>query len=178
MRTAKPIRISRRSFMKGTVGLGALATLGILDGPLTSLAEKGGPPQEDVWVPTFCSMCHSSCNTLAHRVNGVVVKIEGNPNCPHNQGRICGKAHANIMLLYDPYRVKVPLKRTNPQKGKGVDPKWVEISWDEALNIIAEKLKAVRAKDPRAFIHAVQDFNAGAFNGPWRAAFGHCNKWR
>jgi thiosulfate reductase/polysulfide reductase chain A len=48
------------------------------------------------------------------------------------------------MALYDPDRVKTPLKRTNPEKGKGVDPGWVAISWDEALNTIAGKLKDLR----------------------------------
>ncbi len=44
------------------------------------------------------------------------------------------------------------MKRTNPEKGRDVDPKWVEISWDEALNTITDKLKAVLQKDPRRFI--------------------------
>jgi len=54
-----------------------------------------------------------------------------------------------ISQLYSPYRVKYPVKRTNPERGRGVDPKWVEISWEEAFNTVAQKLREVRADDPR-----------------------------
>jgi molybdopterin-containing oxidoreductase family molybdopterin binding subunit len=103
--------------------------------------------KEDVWIPTSCGMCYCQCGILAHRVNGVVVDIKGNPKAPAGQGRICSKAPASIQMLYDPYRVNFPLKRTNPQKGIGVDPKWKRISWDEALDTIIKKFREV--KDPR-----------------------------
>jgi len=64
-------------------------------------------------------------------------------------GRVCAGGPAGIQLLYDPNRVNYPLKRTNPEKGIGADPRWQEISWDEALSIIVEKLKRVRTEDPR-----------------------------
>jgi molybdopterin-containing oxidoreductase family molybdopterin binding subunit len=89
--------------------------------------------KEDVWIPSACSMCYSNCGIIAHRVNGTVVKIEGNPNNPVAGGRICAKGMSSIMTLYDPNRVNYPLKRTNPQKGIGVDPQWQRISWEEAL---------------------------------------------
>jgi anaerobic selenocysteine-containing dehydrogenase len=56
------------------------------------------------------------------------------------------------MGLYNPYRVKGPLKRTNPEKGPNVDPGWVEITWDEALNTVAEKFKKIREEDPRKLL--------------------------
>ena len=108
--------------------------------------------QEDVWIETTCSVCFNDCAIRVHRVDGRVVKIEGNPDCPNSRGGICAKGASGIMLLYDPDRVNVPLKRTNPEKGIGVDPKWVEISWDEALDIITEKLKKIRADDPRKLL--------------------------
>jgi anaerobic selenocysteine-containing dehydrogenase len=46
--------------------------------------------------------------------------------------------------VYDPDRIKVPMKRTNPAKGRGIDPKFVPISWDEALDTVAEKMMALR----------------------------------
>jgi len=49
-----------------------------------------------------------------------------------NHGYVCRGAH-DPAAGYDPDRVKVPMKRTNPVKGRGVDPKWVPITWDEAL---------------------------------------------
>jgi len=108
--------------------------------------------KEDVWIKTACNVCFNNCAIRVHRVDGRVVKIEGNPDCPTSRGGICARGAAGIMLLYDPNRVNVPLKRTNPQKGIGVDPKWVEISWNEALDTITEKLRKIRADDPRKLL--------------------------
>lgn len=105
---------------------------------------------EDVWIPTSCGQCYCQCGITVHRVNGIVVKAEGNPKSPAGSGKICPKGTASPMLLYDPYRVNYPLKRGNPEKGIGVDPKWERISWDEAMDTIVTKLKEVQAKDPRA----------------------------
>ncbi|MDO8688493.1 MAG: molybdopterin-dependent oxidoreductase, partial [Dehalococcoidia bacterium] len=133
--------------------------------------------KEDVWIPSACGMCYSSCGIRVHRVNGVVVKIEGDPDYPHNWGRLCAKGNAGIMTLYDPNRVMTPLKRTNPKKGIGVDPKWVEISWEEALDTVADKLKKAREKNPNTVGLTTFDTNAQAFCMPWAAAFGTPNYW-
>jgi anaerobic selenocysteine-containing dehydrogenase len=74
-------------------------------------------------------------------------EIEGFEKLTRNQGTLCPKPYFLLQKLYNPLRIKTPLKRTNPNKGIGVDPKWVEISWDEALNTIAEKLKIIRGSD-------------------------------
>ncbi|MCC7167012.1 MAG: hypothetical protein IT565_05530, partial [Rhodospirillales bacterium] len=68
----------------------------------------------------------------AHRVDGTVIKIEGNPKSPIGGGKLCAKGLSGMMILYDPHRVNTPLRRTNPKKGMGVDPGWKPISWDEA----------------------------------------------
>lgn len=47
--------------------------------------------ESDVWVPSSCSLCYGACSILAHRVDGVVVKLEGNPNSAYGKGRLCGK---------------------------------------------------------------------------------------
>jgi len=106
--------------------------------------------KEDVWIPTSCGQCYCQCGILVNRVNGVVVRAAGNPKTPAGSGRICAKGTASPLLLYDPYRVNFPLKRTNPEKGVGVDPKWKRITWEEALDTIVAKLKEVYEKDPRA----------------------------
>ena len=98
-------------------------------------------PGDGEWVPTVCNLCiYGQCATRVHVVNGVPVKVEGNPDAPHNLGMLCARGNAAIMDIYDAYRVKVPMKRTNPEKGLDVDPRFVEISWDEALDIVADKL--------------------------------------
>ena len=113
---------------------------------------KKTKPKIDQWVPSSCALCYGSCSVLAHRVDDVIVKIEGNPNSVVGKGRLCGKGVSGIMSHYDPNRLTVPLRRTNPEKGIGVDPKWQEISWDEALDEIAEVLKKLRAEDPRKLV--------------------------
>ena len=108
--------------------------------------------KEDVWIPTVCATCFSFCPIKAHRVDGVITKIEGNPDDPLTQGRICARGMSGINVLYDPNRLDYPLKRTNPEKGRGIDPKWERISWEEALATIATKLKEVREDDPRKLV--------------------------
>jgi len=113
-------------------------------------------PKEDVWIPTLCeSQCADApCLLKVHRVDGVAVGIEPNRDLHDfahqvkNQGRLCPKSYGVIQKIYNPHRIKGPLKRTNPEKGRGIDPGWVEISWDEALDMIAERLKKIRAGDP------------------------------
>src|SRR5512145_1363215 len=134
-------------------------------------------PREDVWVHSICDMCFAACGIVAHRQDGVLVKIEGDPDCPASAGKICAKGQAGLIGLYDPSRVKVPLKRTNPEKGIGVDPGWQEISWDEALDLLTEKLRKVRDDDPRKLI--ISSFDQVAlsyFIRPiWAIAYGTPN---
>jgi molybdopterin-containing oxidoreductase family molybdopterin binding subunit len=120
-------------------------------------------------------------------VNGVIVKLEGNPQSAIGKGRLCGKGVSGLMTHYDPYRVRVPLRRTNPVKGIGVDPGWKEISWDEALDEVAERLRKLRQDDPRKlFIQRTTTVTssrtpmqvfAAAFGTPNRSSAGgglHC----
>lgn len=106
--------------------------------------------QEDVWIPTCCGQCYCMCGIKVRRQNGIVTQVEGNKDAPTGRGSVCAKGLSASHLLYDPYRVNYPLKRTNPEKGIGVDPKWERITWDEALDTITKKLKATAARDPRS----------------------------
>lgn len=101
----------------------------------------------------ICGSCmQHDCATLVHMEDGIVVKIEGNKESPPNYGSLCGRGRSEIMSLYNPYRVKTPLVRTNPEKGLDVDPMWKEVPWEEALSMVAERLKKVREKDPRGLV--------------------------
>ena len=86
--------------------------------------------EEDVWIPTSCGQCYCMCGIKVRRQDGIVTQIEGNPDAPAGRGSICVKGLASPHLLYDPYRVNYPLKRTNPEKGIEVDPKFVRISFN------------------------------------------------
>ncbi len=112
---------------------------------------------------TACRMCGNKawCTVLVRIKQGVVVGIEGDPSNPVSQGKLCSRGQAAIFNLYNPYRVKAPMKRTNPRKGLDQDPGWVEISWEEALSTVAEKLRLIRQKDPRRFAHM------WGFGGDW-----------
>ncbi|MFQ5682359.1 MAG: molybdopterin-dependent oxidoreductase [Candidatus Binatia bacterium] len=107
---------------------------------------------DDVWIPSVCRVCSNGCGINIHRQNGVIVKIEGLPESPHNYGKICAKGMANIMSFYNPARPQSPLIRTNPRKGLGVDPKWKGASWDEALDIVAADIREVIKDDPRKLV--------------------------
>ncbi|MBI2954058.1 MAG: molybdopterin-dependent oxidoreductase [Chloroflexi bacterium] len=130
---------------------------------------------EDVWINSACGQCYSACAIRVHRVNGTVVKIEGDPDFPHNLGRVCAKGNAALITLYDPNRVKAPLRRTNLEKGIGVDPGWVEIGWEEALDLVAEKLKKTRQKNPSGLGLCNFDTQAFPFVNSWGIAFGTHN---
>ena len=108
--------------------------------------------RDDAWVASACAMCYGNCSILAHRVGGVITKIEGNPESATGKGRLCGKGISGIQAHYDPNRLTKPLRRTNPEKGIGIDPGFEEISWDEALDEVATQLKRVRDDDPRKLL--------------------------
>jgi molybdopterin-containing oxidoreductase family molybdopterin binding subunit len=108
---------------------------------------------EDAWIPTQCGMCYAECGIKVRRINGIAAKIEGNEETWMGaRGGICGKGAAGLQLLYDPNRLKYPLRRTNPKKGLEEDPKWKRISWNEALDEIADRLKKVIDDDPRKLL--------------------------
>jgi anaerobic selenocysteine-containing dehydrogenase len=95
----------------------------------------------------------NECGILVHLKDGVIVEVKGNPECPTNKGRLCVRgALSSIPGFYSPFRLKSPLKRTNPRKGLDEDPGWREISWEEALEEIGARLRSIRAEDPRKFV--------------------------
>lgn len=91
-------------------------------------------------VKSHCRMCHGGCGVLIYLKEGRAEKIAGDPDCPINHGTLCSKGIASIQLAYHPDRLTHPVRRIGP-KGSG---RWERISWDEALNIIAEKLCGYR----------------------------------
>ncbi len=134
---------------------------------------------EDEWIPSACTICYGGCSIQAHRVNGTVIKIEGNPKSPIGSGRLCAKGISGIMLLYDPNRLNTPLRRTNPNKGINVDPGWKPISWDEALDEVVTRLKKLHVEDPRQLVLQVTTTLAPSslVFFPFGWAFGTPNMW-
>jgi len=132
------------------------------------------PASENHWIPSTCGMCLHGCGIKVLVRDGVALKIEGDETNPDNLGKLCPKGNAGISRLYDSQRVLTALKRTNPEKGVNVDPKWVPISWEEAYEITARELSRVRQDDPRKLLCALGDFQRILFWG-WPAVFGSPN---
>ena len=90
----------------------------------------------DSVVKSHCRMCHGGCGVLVYVKDGKIAKIAGDPDCPINHGTLCSKGIAASQLVYHPDRLTYPVRRVG-SKGSG---KWERISWDEALDAIAEKI--------------------------------------
>ncbi len=106
------------------------------------------PASDEKWIPTVCTMCYNACSIQVLVRDGVATAIEGLPDAPPNFGKMCAKGKAALSELYGTSRVLTPLKRTNPEKGIGVDPRWQEITWEEAMDTIVGKIR--RAMEPGA----------------------------
>ncbi len=152
------VRISRRTFVKGTAALAALAAGGGLLGKELDILQpaRGAGVPQDEWIYSACNMCGGQSGIKVHVVDGTVVKIEPNDFNPigvHNisadfekekarGARLCSKGNSGIKSLYDPDRIKTPMKRIGA-RGEG---KWQPISWDEAVNEVAAKLTEIKDK--------------------------------
>src|SRR4030067_2180877 len=93
-------------------------------------------------VPYTCLVCNIEDGGLAFIKDGRVKKLEGNDKHVSTRGRLCAKGNAGMWHLYDPDRILYPLRRVGP-RGSG---RWKRVSWDEALNEVAERLNDVIAK--------------------------------
>ena len=86
-----------------------------------------------------CRMCHGGCGVLVHVVDGAIQSVEGDPDSPLNEGRLCLKGPASVDIVHHPDRLTHPMKRLGA-RGEG---RWARIGWDEAYDIIAEKLERI-----------------------------------
>jgi len=102
------------------------------------------------WVPTYCFNCVAGPDLLAVKVeNGVATEVAPNfcgKGIHPADGKPCVKAYGLIQKTYSPHRILSPMRRTNPKKGIHEDPGFEPISWDEALDIVAAKMREIRAK--------------------------------
>lgn len=140
------MEINRRDFLKVTAAAGAVATVGLPK--LNAFAAHHGPKTGATageWIPSTCMGCTAWCPVEFFVQDNRITKVRGNQLSKANNGYCCPRGHLMIQQTYDPDRIKVPMKRTNPQKGRGIDPKFVPISWDEALDLVADKMIALRA---------------------------------
>lgn len=139
--------INRRQFLQ----LGAAASAAVYLGGRTlyakeldtggrSVSRQGKARQV---IPSSCFQCTTVCGILGFVEDGRVVKIEGNPAHPNNRGLICAKGQAGVNQLYDAQRVLYPMKQI---KERGDKTGWKRITWDEALDEVAGRLRKLRAE--------------------------------
>ncbi len=98
-------------------------------------------------IQSICGFCHTNCGVRIHMQNGSIVRIEGDQDHPVNRGHLCPKAQGLKPLLESEERLRFPLKKT---KGG-----FTRISWDEALDLAADKLLKIRkTHGPESLFHA------------------------
>lgn len=86
-------------------------------------------------VRTACRQCHGGCGVIAHVQDGKVIKVEGDPDSLISHGTLCSKGLAATQLAYHPDRILYPMRNTSNG--------WQRITWDEALDTIAEKFQSI-----------------------------------
>jgi anaerobic selenocysteine-containing dehydrogenase len=154
------MKIGRRGFIQGAGAVGGVVASGFgvesIAQAATRAKAKGAVKAAAPVirrVKSGCSICPNFCGIEATVVNGVVRTIYPDTARAefYNHG-ICPKGASGMYNTYDAYRLKKPLKRTNPNKGPNEDPKWVEIGWEEAFSIVTARLAKIKAEDPRKLV--------------------------
>lgn len=107
---------------------------------------RGKIPGEGIGIElrrTLCSICNATthCGINAYVKDGEVIKVEGTKENPHNMGTLCSKGAASRQYIYHRDRLHTPLLRTGPRGSGAFKP----ISWDEALDLTAERLNRIKA---------------------------------
>ncbi len=109
------------------------------------------PEEITLGKPNFyastCTGCNSNCGILIKTREGRPIKIDGNPDHPVNQGKICAKGQASILNLYDPERIKSPLK-----KNYNV---FSETSWEQVDNYVIDVLSKLGEKEIAIISHSI-----------------------
>ncbi len=139
--------LSRRRFLKitgATFGATVAATSlsGVVKGA-EKVDEKSGHSVKGIKkIPTFCDVCFWKCGAIAYVKDGKLWKIEGNPEDPLSNGRLCPRGTGGIGAHFDDARLKAPLIRKGPRGSE----EFVQVTWDEAFDYIAKKMNKIKAE--------------------------------
>jgi thiosulfate reductase / polysulfide reductase chain A len=123
-------------------------------------------------VPTTCELCPNKCSVIAVVEDGLIRKLNPNPENPKSRGMLCARGNAGLLQVYDPNRLKQPLIRAGA-RGEG---KWRTASWDEAFDYTAQKLGAIKEKyGPQGVLWSSTEAFAEIFFKNLGLAFGSPN---
>ncbi|MDG5786090.1 molybdopterin-dependent oxidoreductase [Evansella sp. AB-P1] len=144
--------MNRRNFLKlsavtGLFVAGASQTKPVLNAFSKNAQATETNEAQGEWIASTCQGCTTWCPVQIYIVDGRATKVRGNPNAKANHGHSCVRSHLALQQVYDPDRVKQPMKRTNPKKGREEDPQFVPISWEEAMDEIADKIIELRKNE-------------------------------
>lgn len=164
--------MNRRDFFKVVGSSGAAAALA---GCQTSterllplvVGHEQIVPGVGSWFATVCRECPAGCGVLARNREGRVVKLEGNPDHPVNQGALCARGQAALYGLYHPDRFAGPQRR---QQGR-----LVSVGWEDALGQLAEALGGLRARGRSravALVTQLEPSSLGTLLDQWTQALG------
>ncbi|MFQ6082697.1 MAG: molybdopterin-dependent oxidoreductase [Candidatus Aminicenantia bacterium] len=143
--------MDRRDFLK--IAGGTTIGLALLEFPFCTLVPRKKIRKWQVeierWIPSVCQECSGRCGIIVRVIGDRVVKIEGNPYHSTNRGKLCPKGHAGLQTLYNPDRLKGPMKKIGGKDSK----EWKSISWEEAIDTVAKKLINLRnSGEPYSFV--------------------------
>ncbi|PCI30749.1 MAG: oxidoreductase [SAR324 cluster bacterium] len=139
--------INRRDFFKVAAVSGATAAVASCGtDPVEELVPMLVPPSDyvpgvSIHFATTCQECSSNCGMVVRTREGRAIKVEGNPNHPLSEGRLCAVGQSTLQGLYSPSRVTGPKTIENGSQ--------TAISWEKGKNILAEKLVAAQEKGSR-----------------------------
>src|SRR6266567_8480801 len=168
--------MNRRRFLKfsagGAAGAAALATSAAY---LTHFQKKQAIASGLQEIPTTCEMCVNKCSIIAVVKNGVIQKLNPNPENPKTRGMLCARGNAGLQQVYDSARLKRPLIRDGA-RGEG---KWRPATWDEAFDFAASRLAAVKTKyGPQGSLWSSSESFQEVFFNNLALAFGSPNSVR
>lgn len=131
--------------------------------PVGALVEKKARYQWRPWlsekIRTTCPYCGVGCQQWLHVQNGRIVKVTGVEEAEPNQGRLCVKGRFGYDFIYSEERLKNPLIRE--------EDGFREASWDEALDLVANKFKRIIAEsgaDALAGVSCARSINEDSYN--------------
>lgn len=138
--------LNRRQFLKAS-GLSAAATALVLfadEGAVMAEGLKDLRIARAKQVPSICPHCSVGCGMIAYVKEGELLQLEGNPDHPINEGSLCPKGAASFQFAYEARGKANPRRLLKAKYRKPYGTEWEEISLDEALDRIAERVKATR----------------------------------